>query len=98
MWQESPGLRVLPWQSWKPPKSPAAPPAMLTTWALKEALVTVTDWLGEVVPSVTSPKSNEVGEIRKAAFSTPFPLKLKLKLWPLTEPPVLPVTAPATLG
>ena len=31
MWQESPGASVLPWQSWKPPKSPPAPPAIETT-------------------------------------------------------------------
>jgi hypothetical protein len=64
MWQESPGLSVFPWQSWKPPKSPAAPPAMLTTIGAGDTFVTVTDWSGEVPPTATSPKSRSVGVIR----------------------------------
>ena len=64
MWQESPGGSVWPWQSWKPPKSPAAPPAIETTIGDDVAFVTVTCWFGEVCPTLTSPKSNRVGVIR----------------------------------
>ena len=64
MWQESVGWSVLPWQSWKPPKSPAAPPAIETTIGDDVTLVTVACWFADVCPTLTSPNSKRVGVIR----------------------------------
>src|SRR5581483_4649936 len=64
MWQLAPGASVCPWQSWDPPKTPAAPPARETTIGDEVAFVTVTCWSGDVFPTTTSPKSNRVGVIR----------------------------------
>ena len=64
MWQVSPTASVLPWQSWKPPKSPAAPPAIETTTGARPMFVTATCWSGDVWPTWTSPKSKRVAEMR----------------------------------
>ena len=97
MWQVSPTARVLPWQSWKPPKSPAAPPAIETTTGARPMFVTATCWSGDVSPTCTSPKSNRVPEIRNLG-ATPVPLKANANGWPLIEPEVEPVSGPAEGG
>src|SRR6266498_3065208 len=67
MWQEAPGLRVVPWQSWTPPNWPAPPPAPFMTTGAPETLVMVTVCWAEVVFTGTSPKSRAVGVMRKVA-------------------------------
>ena len=75
MWQVSPTASVLPWQSWKPPKSPPAPPAIETTTGPDPTFFTVTCWSGDVLPTCTRPKSRRVGVIRNSGLSaTPVPL------------------------
>src|SRR5689334_4846582 len=73
MWQVSPTASVLPWQSWKPPKSPAAPPAIETVAGATPTFVTATCWSGDVSPTCTSPNSRRVGEMRNLG-PTPVPL------------------------
>ena len=97
MWQVSPTASVLPWQSWKPPKSPPAPPAIDTSTDARPTFVTETCWFGEVVPRITSPKSNRVGVMRNFG-ATPVPLKSNANGWPLIEPRVEPVSGPADGG
>src|SRR5581483_9268306 len=62
MWQVPPTASVCPWQSWEPPKSPAAPPASETTTGPRPTFFTVTCWPGDVFPTATLPKSNRVGD------------------------------------
>src|ERR1043166_7883220 len=97
MWQVSPTASVLPWQSWKPPKSPAAPPAIETTAGASPIFVTASCWSGEVWPTGTSPKSNRVAETPNLG-STPVPLKANENGCPLIEPDVEPVSGPAAGG
>ena len=103
MWQESPGWSVLPWQSWKPPKSPAAPPAIERVCGEELTLVTVTCWFADVSPTCTRPNSNRVGEMRNVDLGIvpngiPVPEKSNANGWPLIEPDVLPVTVPLASG
>ncbi len=60
IWQESPGWRVLPWQFWVAKNgAPGAPPTPDITTGALPTLVMSTDWVGETVPTSTSPKSRE---------------------------------------
>src|SRR5260370_31263374 len=86
MWQLAPGLRVLPWQLWKPEKGePTPPPAPDITTGLGPTFVTVTVWLGALLPTCTGPKSRLVGVITNCA-PRPFPLGRFLKFFPFQQP------------
>src|SRR5260370_17485439 len=86
MWQLAPGLRVLPWQLWKPEKGePTPPPAPDITTGLGPTFVTVTVWLGALLPTCTGPKSRLVGVITNCA-PRPFPLSAILKFCPFQTP------------
>src|SRR5260370_17340895 len=86
MWQVGPGLRVLLWRPWKPEKGePTPPPAPDITAGLRPMLVTVTVWLGAVVPTWTEPKSRLVGVIRNCGL-TPAPLGPTLESSPFQSP------------
>src|SRR5260370_4934862 len=85
MWQLARGLSVLPWQLWKPEKGePTPPPAPDISTVLGPMLVTVTVWLGELVPIGTEPKSRLVGEMRNCC--TPSALRVMLKILPFLSP------------
>src|SRR5260370_20972879 len=86
MWQVAPGLRVLPWQLWKPEKGePTPPPAPDITTGLEPTFVTVTVWLGALLPTCTGPKSRLVGAITNCA-PRPFSLSALLKICPFQSP------------
>src|SRR5260370_11148050 len=98
MWQVGPGLRVLLWRPWKPEKGePTPPPAPDITAGLRPMLVTVTVWLGAVVPTWTEPKSRLVGVIRNCGV-TPVALSVTVKICPFQSPLDLVPDAPAAVG
>src|SRR5260370_1099341 len=95
--QLAPGLSVLPWQLWKPEKGePTPPPAPDIRTVLGPMLVTVTVWLGELVPIGTEPKSRLVGEMRNCC--TPSALSVMLKFWPFQSPHDVILATPVALG
>src|SRR5260370_7048372 len=97
MWQLARGLSVLPWQLWKPEKGePTPPPAPDISTVLGPMLVTVTVWLGELVPIGTEPKSRLVGEMRNCC--TPPALSVMLKFWPFQSPDEVVLPAPVAAG
>src|SRR5260370_24050251 len=98
IWQLAPELRVLPWQPWKPEKGvPTPPPAPDISTGLGPMLVTVTVWLGQVVPTCTGPKSRLVGVIRNCGLR-PVPLSVMLKFWPFQSPDEQVHARPAAVG
>src|SRR5260370_42677229 len=97
MWQLARGLSVLPWQLWKPEKGePTPPPAPDISTVLGPMLVTVTVWLGELVPIGTEPKSRLVGVIRNC-WTPPAP-RVVVVNFPFLPPPAGVLVAPAAVG
>src|SRR5258708_3217743 len=95
--QSAPGLTVPPWPPGKPEKAhPAPPPAPDIRTVLGPMLVTVTVWLGELVPIGTEPKSRLAGEMRNCC--TPSALSVMLKFWPFQSPDEVVLAAPAEVG
>src|SRR5258708_7946153 len=98
VWQRARGVSGLPWQLWKPKKGePTPPPAPDISTGLGPIVVTVTVWLGDVVPNWTEPKSTLVGVIRNFGL-TPVPLSVMLKFWPFQSPDEMVPAGPAAAG
>src|SRR5258708_2608574 len=95
------GARALHWQLWKPAKpeegEPSPQPVPDIAAGLRPMLVTVTVWLGAVVPTWTEPKSRLVGVIRNCGL-TPVPLSVTLKFCPFQSPMEFVLAAPAEVG
>src|SRR6188768_582711 len=72
MWHESPGLRVLPWQSWTALNGAAtAPPKPDITTGSEPTLVIVAVCVGVLAPTCTWPNDNPTGVTKNRGDGPP---------------------------